>query len=109
MVLSKLGPAICQFKDVKKYILKCPMHDYRNTNTQMQDIIIGTIYSALMQYQKFRGPGSMMHVSMIHESMILDPDTCVYDAYIYPDTCDYDAHMYDAFIQSMMLDPDQGC
>ena len=29
---------------------------------------------------------SMMHVSIIHVSMILDPDTCMYDAYIYPDT-----------------------
>ena len=24
-----------------------------------------------------------MHVSMMHVSMILDPDTCMYDAYIY--------------------------
>ena len=35
---------------------------------------------------------------MMHVSMILDPDTCMYDAYIYPDARDYDAHMYDAFI-----------
>ena len=30
--------------------------------------------------------------------IILDSDTCMYDAYIYPDTRDYDgdAHMYDA-------------
>ena len=40
----------------------------------------------------------MMHVSMMHVSIILDPDACMYDAYIYPDTRDYDAHMYDAFI-----------
>ena len=39
-----------------------------------------------------------MHVSMMDVSMILDPDTCKYDAYIYPDTRDFDAHMYDAFI-----------
>ena len=39
-----------------------------------------------------------MHVSMMDVSMILDPDTCMYDAYIYPDTHEYDAHMYDAFI-----------
>ena len=31
---------------------------------------------------------SMMHVSMMHVSMTLDPDTCMYDAYIYPDTRD---------------------
>ena len=31
-------------------------------------------------------------------SIILDHDTCMYDAYIFPDTRDYDAHMYDAFI-----------
>ena len=24
-----------------------------------------------------------MHVSMMHVSVILDPDTCMYDAYIY--------------------------
>ena len=36
--------------------------------------------------------------SMMHVSMILDHDTCTYDAYIYPDACDYDAHVYDAFI-----------
>ena len=36
--------------------------------------------------------------SMMHVSMILDHDTCTYDADIYPDTHDYDAHMYDAFI-----------
>ena len=43
---------------------------------------------------------SMMHVSMmhVHVSMILDHDTCTYDAYIFPDTRDCDAHMYDAFI-----------
>ena len=38
---------------------------------------------------------------VMHVSMILDLDTCRYDAYIYPDTRDYDAHctyMYDAFI-----------
>ena len=35
---------------------------------------------------------------MMDVSMILDPDTCMYDAYIYPDTHEYDAHMYDAFI-----------
>ena len=40
----------------------------------------------------------MMHISMMDVSMILDPDTCMYDAYIYPDTHEYDAHMYDAFI-----------
>ena len=40
----------------------------------------------------------VMHVSMRDVSMILDPDTCMYDAYIYPDTHEYDAHMYDAFI-----------
>ena len=38
--------------------------------------------------------------NMMHVSMILDPDTCMYDdAYIYPDTLDYDAHMNDAFIR----------
>ena len=43
---------------------------------------------------------SMMyvHVSMMHVSMILDHDTCTYDAYIFSDTRDYNAHMYDAFI-----------
>ena len=35
--------------------------------------------------------------------MILDPDTCMYDAYIYPDTLDYDAHMYDAFIHDSCI------
>ena len=35
--------------------------------------------------------------------MILDPDTCMYDAYIYLDTCDYDAHMYDAFIHNACI------
>ena len=31
--------------------------------------------------------------------MILDPDVCMYDAYIIdPDTSGHDAHMYDAFI-----------
>ena len=57
-----------------------------------------------------------MHICMMHLSMIHNPDTCMYDAYIYlprsltlqqacvydaytyPDTRDYDAHMYDAFI-----------
>ena len=29
-----------------------------------------------------------MHVSMMHVSVTLDPDTCMYDAYIYPDTRD---------------------
>ena len=28
---------------------------------------------------------------VMHVSMILDPDTCMYDAYIYPDTLDYNA------------------
>ena len=42
----------------------------------------------------------MMHFSMMHVSMILDPDTCMYDAYIYPHIHDYDAHMYDAFINN---------
>ena len=41
---------------------------------------------------------SMKHVSMMHVSLILDPEPCMYDAYIYLDTIDYDAHMYDAFI-----------
>ena len=55
---------------------------------------------------------------MMHLSMMLDPDTCMYDAYIYvtrsltlmhvcmmhiayildPNTRGYDAHMYDAII-----------
>ena len=45
----------------------------------------------------------MMHVFMMrqmtHVSMILDPDTCMYDSYpILIHMRDYDAHMYDAFI-----------
>ena len=31
----------------------------------------------------------MMHVSLVHIYMILDPDVCVYDA------CMYDAYIYD--------------
>ena len=45
---------------------------------------------------------SMMHVSMMHVSMILDPDICMYDAYIYvpgpltlKQACVYDAYIYD--------------
>ena len=41
----------------------------------------------------------MMHICMMHLSMILDPDTCMYDAYIYNDTLDYGANMYDALQQ----------
>ena len=26
---------------------------------------------------------TMMHICMMHLSMMLDPDTCMYDAYIY--------------------------
>ena len=59
----------------------------------------------------------MMHICMMHLSMILDPDTCMYDAHIYDpppltlmhvcmmhismildldsDACVYDAHIYD--------------
>ena len=39
-----------------------------------------------------------MHVCMMHTSMILDPDACMYDAYIYdldPDECMHDAYIYD--------------
>ena len=36
----------------------------------------------------------VMHVSMMRVSVILDPDTCMHDAYMYPDTRDYDAHEY---------------
>ena len=58
---------------------------------------------------------------MIHLSMMLDPDTCMYDAYIYvprfltlmhvcmmhipmildPDACVYDAGMNDAYIHDL--------
>ena len=48
----------------------------------------------------------MIDAHMMHVSMILDHDTCTYDAYIYPDTRDHDAfmrldpdtYMYDAYI-----------
>ena len=39
------------------------------------------------------------HICMMHLSMMLDPETCIYDAYVIdPDLCGHDAHMYDAFI-----------
>ncbi len=41
---------------------------------------------------------------VMHVSMILDPDTCMYDSNIYPDTRDYDAQCM--MHLSMMLDPD---
>ena len=64
----------------------------------------------------------MMHICMMHLSMILDPDTCMYDAYIFdllpltlmhvcmmhtsiildPDTFVYDACIYDAANLSCM-------
>ena len=37
--------------------------------------------------------------------MILDPDTCMYDAYIYPDTRDYDALHICMMHLSMILNP----
>ena len=41
----------------------------------------------------------MMHICMMPLSMRLDPDSCMYDAYILdPNTRGYDAHMYDAFM-----------
>ena len=55
----------------------------------------------------------MMHVFIMHISMIIDPDACVYDAHIYI-ACIYDsqsltlvpyAYMYDANI----LDPLSQC
>ena len=50
----------------------------------------------------------MMHVFIMHISMIIDPDACVYDAHMYiaciydpqsltlvPYACMYDAYIYD--------------
>ena len=74
---------------------------FRRRNYHTLNISCQSMY---MQISNTRSLGPMhiymtlIHVSMMHLSMILDPDTCRYDAYIYPDTHDYDAHMYDAFI-----------
>ena len=45
---------------------------------------------------------AMMHICKMHLSMILHPDTCMYDAYIYvpqsltlKHACVYDAYIYD--------------
>ena len=43
---------------------------------------------------------------MMHLSMMLDPDTCMYDAYIYPDICDLTMMHICMMHLSMMLDPD---
>ena len=41
---------------------------------------------------------TMMHIPILHLSMTLDPDTCMYDAFINliidSDACVYDAHIY---------------
>ena len=39
-------------------------------------------------------PDAYMHVSMMHIYMTLDPDACMYDAYMYI-TLDPDAYIYD--------------
>ena len=72
----------------------------------------------------------MMHICMMHLSMILDPDSCMYDAYIYVPrsltlmhvcmmhismilkhacmygACIYDAYVHDAFMyDAYICDP----
>ena len=49
---------------------------------------------------------SMMHVFMMHVSMILDPDTCMYDAYIYVPRSLFLMHVYMMHISMMDLDPE---
>ena len=39
-----------------------------------------------------------MHLCMMYISMILNPDTCIYDAYICSSILDYDACVHDAHI-----------
>ena len=46
-----------------------------------------------------------MHLCMMYISIILDPDACMYNAYIYPDTRDYDPHICMMHL-SMILNPD---
>ena len=48
---------------------------------------------------------TMMHICMMHLSMMLDPDTCMYDAYIYPDTRDLTMMHICMMHLSMMFDP----
>ena len=50
----------------------------------------------------------MMHICMMHLSMILDPDTCMYDAHIYDPPSLTLMHVCMMHI-SMILVPDPEC
>ena len=56
------------------------IHDVMHVSMMNVSMIHVSMMHASMMYV------SMMHVFMMQVPMILDPDTCMYDAYIYPDT-----------------------
>ena len=61
------------------------------------------MYDAYIHYACFYD--TCIH-DVMHVSMILDPDTCMYDAYIYRDTSDLTMMHICVMHLSMMLDPD---